>query len=418
MVGDDGADMTVMELLRGATSTSGGPVPRAHQRTLFAGAGAASASALVFVLPALLVWVAATESTVAWTTSLGVGASLWLLATGAHLTLGGTTVSVVPLLFLALAVVGGAWAAARAVRDSAEDRTLTLLGDLLHRPLAGGLAAWTLGYAAAAALWAGVAFVAGPRPVLWTLLGPVLLVPVASALLALVHLLRRRPELAGERLRRPVWLPDAVRRGLRPGLEGAAALLGVGVLACVGFVVLRFGNVSNLQAELAPGIVGGVVLGLAQLLVLPNLGLWAVSFLAGTGFSAVEGASATWTGSRTSLLPMVPVFGALPEPGAFPGWLPAVVLVPVAIGVFVGWRSLRSVARLSTERTKLTVAGVAVASAAGLIGLLDLLAGASLGQARLSSIGAPAGAMTLALLVELAAGAALVLAWDRWKLRR
>lgn len=418
MVGDDGADMTVMELLRGATSTSGGPVPRAHQRTLFAGAGAASASALVFVLPALLVWVAATESTVAWTTSLGVGASLWLLATGAHLTLGGTTVSVVPLLFLALAVVGGAWAAARAVRDSAEDRTLTLLGDLLHRPLAGGLAAWTLGYAAAAALWAGVAFVAGPRPVLWTLLGPVLLVPVASALLALVHLLRRRPELAGERLRRPVWLPDAVRRGLRPGLEGAAALLGVGVLACVGFVVLRFGNVSNLQAELAPGIVGGVVLGLAQLLVLPNLGLWAVSFLAGTGFSAVEGASATWTGSRTSLLPMVPVFGALPEPGAFPGWLPAVVLVPVAIGAFVGWRSLRSVARLSTERTKLTVAGVAVASAAGLIGLLDLLAGASLGQARLSSIGAPAGAMTLALLVELAAGAALVLAWDRWKLRR
>ena len=156
-----------------------------------------------------------------------------------------------------------------------------------------------------------------------------------------------------------------MRRGLRPGVEGAAALLGVGVLVCVGFVVLRFGNVSTLQGELAPGVVGGVVLALAQLLVLPNLGLWAVSFLAGTGFSVVEGASATWTGSRTSLLPMVPVFGALPEPGAFPGWLPAVVLVPVAVGAFVGWRALRSVARLSTERTKLTVAGVAVARRRG-----------------------------------------------------
>ncbi len=407
-----------MELLRGVTSTSGGPVPRAHQRTLLAGAGAASASALVFVLPALLVWVAASESTVAWTTSLGVGASLWLLATGAHLTLGATTITVVPLLFLALAAVGGAWAAVRAVRDSAQDRTVSLAGELLHRPLAVGLAVWTLGYAAAAALWAVVAFVAGPRPVLWTLLGPVLLVPLASALLALVHLLRRRPELAGERLRRPAWLPDAVRRGLRPGVEGAAALLGVGVLVSIGFVVLHFGKVSNLQGELAPGVVGGVVLALAQLLVLPNLGLWAVSFLAGTGFSAAEGASATWTGSRTSLLPMVPVFGALPEPGAFPVWLPVVVLVPVAVGAFVGWRALRSVARLSTGRTKLTVAGVAVAGAAGLIGLLDLVAGASLGQARLSSIGAPAGAMTLALLVELAAGAALVLVWDRWKLRR
>ena len=37
---------------------------------------------------------------------------------------------------------------------------------------------------------------------------------------------------------------------------------------------------------------------------------------------------------------------------------------------------------------------------------------------RLSAIGAPAGAMTLALLVELGLGAALVLVWDRWKLRR
>ena len=60
--------------------------------------------------------------------------------------------------------------------------------------------------------------------------------------------------------------------------------------------------------------------------MLPNLALWAVSFVAGTGFSAVEGASATWTGSRTSLLPMVPAFGALPQPGAFPGWLPLVAL--------------------------------------------------------------------------------------------
>ena len=407
-----------MELLRGATSTSGGPDPKAYPRTLLAGAGAAAASGLVFVLPALLVWVAASESTVAWTTSLGVGASLWLLGTGAHLTLGGTSVTVVPLLFLGLAVVGAAWASVRAVRDSAEDRTVTLTAGLLHRPLALALGSWTLGYAVVAALWSVVAFAAGPPPVRWTLVFPVLVVPLAAASLALVHLLRRRPELAGERLRRPAWLPEVVRRGLRPGVEGAATVLGAGLVVCIGFVVLHLGNVTNLQGALAPGVVGGVVLALAQLVVLPNLALWAVSFMAGTGFSAVEGASATWTGSRTSLLPMVPVFGALPEPGAFPGWLPVVVLVPVAIGAFVGRRARASVARLSTERTKLTVTAVAVVVAAGLVGLLDVVGGASLGQERLSSIGAPAGAMTLALLVELVAGAALVLAWDRWKLRR
>ena len=131
--------------------------------------------------------------------------------------------------------------------------------------------------------------------------------------------------------------------------------------------------------------------------------------MAGTGFSAVEGASATWTGSRTSLLPMVPGFGALPEPGAFPGYLPLLVLVPVAVGALVGWRSLRSVARLSTTRTKLTVAGSAVVVAAGSLGLLDVVAGSSLGMQRLSSIGAPAGWLTLALLLESASGPA-----SRW----
>ena len=84
--------------------------------------------------------------------------------------------------------------------------------------------------------------------------------------------------------------------------------------------------------------------------------------------------------------------------------MPLVVLLPVAVGAFIGWRSLRAVARLSTERTKLTVAGTAVVVGAGALGLLDALGGGSLGVARLSDIGAPAGM--------------LVLAWDRWKLRR
>jgi hypothetical protein len=88
------------------------------------------------------------------------------------------------------------------------------------------------------------------------------------------------------------------------------------------------------------------------------------------------------------------------------------------VGALIGWRSLRSLALLSTARTKLLVTGTAVALAAGAIGLLDAVAGGSLGSARLSDLGAPAGPMTLALLVEFAVGAGLVLAWDRWRLRR
>lgn len=411
--------MTVMEMLRAGTSSTGdGPGSAVHRKALVAGALAAAGSATVFVLPALLVWVAASESTVTWTSSLGVGASLWLLAGGAHLAVGGTHLTVVPLLALALNVAVGAWAATRAARETADARTIRLARDLLHRPLGAALLAWATGYAACALLWVAVAYLAGPHPVVWTLVFPVLVVPVVSVLLALQRLLKGRPELAGPGLTRPAWLPEAVRRALRPGLEGAGVLLGAGTVICLVLLVLRFSEVRHLQAELAPGVIGGVALTLAQVAVLPNLALWAVSFVAGTGFSAVEGASATWTGSRTSLMPMVPAFGALPQPGAFPGFLPVVVLLPVAVGALVGWRSLRAVARLSTERTKLTVAGTSVVVAAGAIGLLDVLGGGSLGRARLSDIGAPAGAMTLALLVELGLGAAIVLVWDRWKLRR
>jgi Family of unknown function (DUF6350) len=408
--------MTVMEMLRGATSQDDRSLSN-HLRHLLAGAGAAAASGLAFVLPALLVWVATSEATVEWTTSLGTGAALWLLATGAHLRLGGTEVTVVPLLFLGLAVVAGAWSARRAVRDTAEARTIRLRRDLVHGPLAAALAAWAGGYAVTAAGWALLTLLGSPRPVLWTLLGPVVLVPVLSAVLAGARTVRRRPELAGPALRRPDVLPDAVVRGLRPGLEGVLALVALGLVTCVVLVVVHLDRVSHLQGALSPGLVGGAALVLAQLVVMPNLALWAVSFMAGTGFSAVEGASATWTGSRTSLMPMVPVLGALPQPGAFPGWLPLVVLLPVAVGALVGWRSLRSVARLSGARTKIVVTGTAVLTTAGGLGLLDVLGGGSLGADRLAAIGAPAGVMTVALFVELSLGAALVLAWDRWKLR-
>jgi hypothetical protein len=411
--------MTVMELLRGVTpSTETGHDRAGLRRALLAGAGAAAVGACVFVLPALLVWVAATESTTSWTSALGLGAALWLLGSGARLSIGDLPVTIVPLLFLGLTVAGGAWSAARATADAAADRTVRLAGDAVHGRLLAELGAWVGGYAGCAALWTVIAFAAGPHPMWWSLLLPVLGVPLVAAALALGRHVARRHELVGPRLRRPHWVPEALRRGVRPGLEGAAALLLLGTAVCVLMVVLHFDRVSNLQGQLSPGIVGGAALAVAQVFVLPNLGLWAVSFLAGTGFSAVEGASATWTGSRTSVLPMVPVLGGLPQPGAFPGWLPLVVLVPVLVGVVVGWRSLRAVARLSSQRTKALVVATAVAVAAGSLGLLDALGGGSLGAARLSDIGAPAGAMTLALLVELALGAALVLAWDRWKLRR
>jgi hypothetical protein len=117
-------------------------------------------------------------------------------------------------------------------------------------------------------------------------------------------------------------------------------------------------------------------------------------------------------------MPIVPLLGALPSPGVFPSWVAASVVLPVLVGGFVGWRALRSVARLATVRSKALVAVAAVVLAAlGLAGL-DALAGGGLGPGRLADIGAPAMRMGLLLVGELGLGAAVVFARHVWRVRR
>ena len=50
--------------------------------------------------------------------------------------------------------------------------------------------------------------------------------------------------------------------------------------------------------------------------------------------------------------------------------------------------------------------------------MLDVVAGGSVGQFRLSSVGAPAGSLVLALVLELGLGALVVVLRDAWRLRR
>ena len=92
--------------------------------------------------------------------------------------------------------------------------------------------------------------------------------------------------------------------------------------------------------------------------------------------------------------------------------------VVVAVGAYVARRALGQVARLSRVRTKLAVALAACTVTALTLTALDLVAGGSLGQFRLAAVGAPAGRLFLALLVELGVGALVVVLRDAWRLRR
>ncbi|WP_427383698.1 DUF6350 family protein [Janibacter sp. G56] len=428
--------MTVMEMFRAATTQ-----PRATRDL----GGRWTAPVLGGALTALLGWLVVTalvtlgvltapHSQTSFGSAVGGGSAVWLLLGGARLGVGDAVVAFTPLLGLAGVVALAALGFSRSVRWPDDDDVDDAAGDgpigidaLAARSDADDTdsaepfepadpedprtwAAWLGGWIVVGVL-AWLVTLAGPvRPVAITLLLPFVLAPALGA----AWVLHRRGDL-DDLLDR---LPSSVQRALRPGLQGAAALLVMGTTLIALAVVFHFSRVAHVQAELGAGLLGGLVLTLAQVLALPNLGLWGVSFLAGPGFDLAEGAHAGWGGAETSLLPLIPVFAAHPEPGGFPVVTRLLVLLPVIAGAYVARRVLGSMSRLASPGVKVATVGSAVVVAVAALVALDAVGGGSLGAARLSDVGAPAAALGLALLLELGIGAAVVLGRDVWRLRR
>jgi hypothetical protein len=380
-------------------------------RSAVAGGSAALASLLVIAMPALLVWVASAESTVEWPRALSVGSCAWLLANGAHLSVGPATISLMPWLLTAIPLLVATIAARRILvqLDDARPRRFGRWGGL-RRDVADVGVAFVSSYAAVGLV---VALVTAREPLHASVSGSVLgttVVGAASVLAALALEFRGEigsvaPDLAGAlRARVPIHL----RRAIGPGLWGALAVFGAGLALVLVVVVMHLDRIGRLYDTLGADPVGMGLLSLGQLLVLPNVAIWAASWMAGPGFGFGEGTAITWSHSNPGLLPLIPGLGAVPDPGPLPAGLWLMVLAPVAAGALVGWRALRQVARLSSWRVKLRTAASACVVAASVLTLASALAGGSLGAARLSGVGAPSLVFGAAVLGELLLGAAVV----------
>jgi hypothetical protein len=402
--------MAVIDTLRSVGSVASGRGVTLNRRTqaipFAAGLVTGALSAGTVVLVVVGVVLSTGTSTIGWDQSVGTGAALWLLGGGVRLDVGqldvgqeagAATVAFTPLLLTAFLV---------GVCALVADRTLPRRG-----PQRGPGALWVVGYAVAALLTVALTSLAPPEPVSWSVLLPVLGVPVAGVAVVWA----RRGVLHKVTRRRA---PRILTRAARPAAEGTLLLVALGGLLVAAAVAVQIGRVSHVTSELDAGGAGTIALWVAQVLALPNLALWGVSFMAGPGFSVVEGAHVGWAGAESGLMPLVPVLGALPSPGSFPWVVHLAVLGPVGVGVVVGWRSLRAVPRLSPTSTK---AGVVLVAAAG-VGLataaLDAVAGGSLGGSRLADVGAPAFTLGLAVAVEVGLGALVPVLREWWTLRR
>jgi hypothetical protein len=380
-------------------------------RAAVAGGSAALVSMLVIAMPGLLAWVSSSESTVDWTRALSVGSCVWLLANGADLRAGAASISLMPLLLSIVTLAIATIAARRIVGQLDGGRPPRFKGwGGLRRDVADAGAPFVTSYAAVGLV---VALAASGQPLRASVLGAVLgtaIVGLVAMLGALLLEFRSELGAVAPDLTQAVRtrLPILVRRAIRPGLWGALAIFGAGLVLVLVEVVMHLSRISSLYGSLGADPVGVSVLSLGQVMVLPNAALWAASWMAGPGFGFGAGSAITWAQSNPGLLPLIPGLGALPDPGPLPAGVWLTALVPVAAGVLVGWRALREVARLSAWQVKARVAGAACVVAALVLTLASALAGGSLGAVRLSYVGAPPLLFGAAVLAELLLGASVV----------
>lgn len=400
-----GKTMSPLDLLRRAT-TAEKPSTAVAGPSLggaaLRGVGAGLITLLPIVLLASLLWLTTADISLTWPESALVGMSFWLLGHGIPLVLPAGVLGIVPLAGFLLILLVGVWSAGRATWAAAEHG---------YRPALRMAGAWAGGYGALMAVVGGLALLGPLDPHLIRWIAATILLPVVMALIGMVRALDH--DDVDEFLER-CFVPAAVRRGWRPALHTTVVILAAGTLGAAIAVGWSMGDVMTLQRELRPGLAGGIVLALLQVLALPNIGLWITSFIAGPGFSVIDGAAVTWDGSSTALVPMIPVFAAHPDAATFPDLTPVIAVSLVALGAWLGWQSLAATARLASLLAKTRSIVSAAVSVGVLVSFFDWLGGGALGMDRLADIGAPAGLLGLTVTGWLLLGAALVLLWD-WR---
>lgn len=327
---------------------------------VLSGLGAALVGWLLVTGVTVLGWVAADPGTL--TQALRTGTLLWLLAHGAGVGIGSLAVTLVPwgaTAVFAFVLFRGARFAGRQARSRRAHPA---------RVAAVTTASYLAPVVAATLLLGGPAVLARGAAT----------VPVALGVAALWGSARG----LGQPVLRVPWL-----RSLALGVLAAVLVLVAGGAAALTWSLIdQLDRVVRLTAALDPGASGGVALVVAQLAFAPNAAVWAASYALGSGFLLGEQTLVAPASTELGLLPGVPLFGGLPDPG--PG--STLALAWLAVGAVAG-----AVAALPPVRSRRAdgfaaaalVGGLAGVAAAGFFGALAWAAGGDLGVARLAGVG-------------------------------
>jgi hypothetical protein len=209
-------------------------------------------------------------------------------------------------------------------------------------------------------------------------------------------------------------IPSAWRDVIDTGLRVAGATLaGLAAIASTAIVVLIFLGFSTeiaLYEALHSGIIGGLVITVAQLALIPVALVWMMSWIAGPGFTLGIGAIVSPFANTVGAVPAIPLLGAIPESSNSSEWvtvLPAILAFIVATRFATHLRSRGPIfnpgdlADLGRVVVTAAVAAVAIALTTVLVGAY---ATGSAGPGRFVQVGIDPIAVGLVLAGGVFAG--------------
>ncbi|HEY7483370.1 MAG TPA: DUF6350 family protein [Streptosporangiaceae bacterium] len=212
-------------------------------------------------------------------------------------------------------------------------------------------------------------------------------------------------------------LPDRPR-SLVVGVVGATAtLIASGALLVGASLAVHVSEARDLYDVLAPGIIGGVLLLLIELVFLPNAVIWGMAYAIGPGFSVGRGTSVSPTGVFLDVVPSFPPLAALPEAGPAPALSLLALAAPFLAGIVAGSLTIRVLPSPVSEAAPLWgfVSGALTGCVAA---ALAALAGGPLGGARLATMGPSAWQVGFMAALEVGVSAAIAAWVTNWSLFR
>ena len=373
----------------GAPGTTGRPLVVS---AVIGGVISAGSMLLVSIGVALAGWFAADAGRYGDTRdAVRVGAAAWLLAHGAGLDIGATTVTLMPLGLTLLCVyatyrVGVRTAVRAAVRREPSDLRAVLT--------AAGILATV--YAVMALLTAVLAAEErAESDLLRALLGGFVLALLAGGGGLLAGSGQGRALLG----RGPAWV--------RPVLAGAAGtvllMFAAGSVLVAVSLIRDFGTAATVLSRLHADGPGGLMYTVVGMAFTPNAVLLGGAYLLGPGFAVGAGTVVSPAVVILGPVPAFPLLAALPDDGATPGWATALMGLPVlvaALAVVLAAR-LRPVRRIEVGAMRGLGAGLL---AAALLAVMVALAGGAAGPGRMSAVGAPVWSTFLAAAVSCGGG--------------